>query len=49
LLDTVADPRLEVQANLLRVLETRHFFPVGASAPLSASARVVAAALANPQ
>ncbi len=42
-LDEVAELSLDVQSKLLRVLEQREVVPVGASAPVSVDARVVAA------
>jgi two-component system, NtrC family, nitrogen regulation response regulator GlnG len=42
-LDEVGEAPPEVQAMLLRVLETGEFYPVGASTPVATNARVVAA------
>ncbi len=42
-LDEIGDVPLEVQRKLLRVLQDRQFLPIGASAPIDADVRVVAA------
>ena len=42
-LDEIGDTSLEFQARLLRVLEEREFFPVGAERPRRTEARVIAA------
>ena len=42
-LDEIGDTTLEFQAKLLRVLEDREFFPIGAERPELTTARVIAA------
>ncbi|MEG3619650.1 sigma-54 dependent transcriptional regulator [Magnetovibrio sp. PR-2] len=42
-LDEVASFPLEVQAKLLRVIETREYFPLGATEPIHANVRVLSA------
>src|SRR5207248_3822697 len=42
-LDEVGELSLECQAKLLRALETRTFYPVGASEPVTVDVRVIAA------
>jgi transcriptional regulator with GAF, ATPase, and Fis domain len=46
-LDEVAELTLEVQAKLLRVLESGDFLPVGAASPRTSTARIVAATHAD--
>ncbi len=49
LLDEVGTMALQLQAKLLRVLQEREFFPIGASKPIPIDARVVAATNAELQ
>jgi transcriptional regulator with PAS, ATPase and Fis domain len=42
-LDEVAEMPLDIQARLLRVLEEKTFFPVGATTPVSVDVRIVSA------
>ena len=46
-LDEIGDMALEVQAKLLRVLETKSFEPLGSSKPVQTDARVLAATNRN--
>jgi transcriptional regulator with PAS, ATPase and Fis domain len=48
LLDEIGELRIDLQAKLLRAIETKRFFPVGASRELSSDARIVAATNRDP-
>jgi two-component system NtrC family response regulator len=48
-LDEIGEMRLELQAKLLRVLETRQFFKVGSSVPSEANIRIISATNRNLQ
>jgi Nif-specific regulatory protein len=43
LLDEVGDLSLPVQAKLLHLLQSKHYYPLGASTPVNADVRVIAA------
>jgi len=48
LLDEIGELKVDLQSKLLRVIETKRFFPVGASREVSSDARIVAATNRDP-
>jgi len=48
LLDEIGELKVDLQSKLLRVIETKRFFPVGASREISSDARILAATNRDP-